>query len=222
MLRPNLILLVPLLLAFIGSTSAQCPKIAVIGPSGITPPGDVMTFQADVRGSASTFTYRWTVSTGTIESGQGTPEIAVRTDRSMTGGNVTASVDVSGFPADCPSTASEIVPVGGWICGMPVDEWRDLKPNDLRLRLDNVFAHLGLNPTHIGILVMTVTSKEPLNATNKRVQFVLRHAAFRRFDKSRIWFVLEPDDFVGTKYFDMPPGANVPCDKCQILKGSDL
>src|ERR1043166_4819416 len=51
-----------------------CPTVSVSGPSGVTAPGQPMTFVATVSG-AENATYNWTVSAGTISSGQGTSTI---------------------------------------------------------------------------------------------------------------------------------------------------
>lgn len=50
-------------------------------------------------------TYNWTVSAGTIQSGQGTSTITV--DTTGTGGQtITATVDVGGFPRECSTSNS--------------------------------------------------------------------------------------------------------------------
>ena len=70
-----------------------CPTLSVSGPAGLTNAGDTMTFTASASGD---LTYNWTVSAGTIESGQGTPSITVRTAAGMEGTNVTATVKIGG------------------------------------------------------------------------------------------------------------------------------
>src|SRR5436189_216350 len=45
----------------------SCPTLSVDGPSGLTAPGQPMTFTASVSGGD--VTYNWTVSAGTISSG---------------------------------------------------------------------------------------------------------------------------------------------------------
>lgn len=211
-----------LTLSLAGVLFAQCPTIAVIGPAGVTQFGDEMKFRAEVNAVGPRLEYSWSVSAGTITEGQGTAAIAVATDRSMAGGNVTATVTVGGLPPGCEKTASEIAPIDAIPCGMPVDEWANLKPNDERSRLDSFFAELSNNPDNIGLVTLVLTSTELLGAENSRVRFVLRHAAFRKFEKGRIWFALESGEIKRTTLRRVPPGAETPCDKCLLIKGSDL
>jgi len=94
----------------------DCPSISVDGPSGITPPGGTMTFTAALNGgSQDGLTYNWTVTDGTIASGQGTPSITVTAPTSEAGGNITATVEIGGYPAgcDCPKGGSATGPYGG-------------------------------------------------------------------------------------------------------------
>src|SRR5690606_20383933 len=92
----------------------DCGTLSVIGPAGITPPGQSMTFTANATGGSADVTYNWSVSSGTIESGQGTPSIVVSTTNDMANTSVTATVELGGLdPAcNCPSTASEVGPIG--------------------------------------------------------------------------------------------------------------
>jgi hypothetical protein len=76
--------------------------------------GADLTFTADVRGGASsvTPTYNWTVSAGSIKSGQGTSAIVV--DTADTGGQtITATVDVGGFDRKCSTSSSCTTAVAG-------------------------------------------------------------------------------------------------------------
>lgn len=108
----RLILIAMTILSFAFSLSAQiptCPQIRVVGPSGITPLGESMTFTTNVSGgTTSTYTYNWTVSAGTIEAGQGNPVISVRTNADLEGQTITASIEVGGLPQNCPTTASAL------------------------------------------------------------------------------------------------------------------
>ena len=102
--------------AFATAAAAQprappCPKVEAIGPttaSGKEP----MTFTAMVSGGdpAVDPTYNWTVSAGTIESGQGTSTITVNGEGATF---VTATADVGGYDRACPTAASTSVSVEG-------------------------------------------------------------------------------------------------------------
>lgn len=88
------------------TTDNPCPTVSVEGPSGIIEPGEIAIYSAEVnaRGLNITLLYKWTVSAGTIVSGQGTAKIEVR---NPTGWNTTARVEVQGFPIGCPNVDSE-------------------------------------------------------------------------------------------------------------------
>lgn len=189
----------------------SCPSISVAGPAGVTVPGDAMTFTATVAGgSQQDVTYNWSVSAGTIESGQGTPSITVRTDKSMSGGNITATVDVGGLPAgcNCPPTASETAPLST-IEAILVDEFGKLPNDEIRGRLDTFFADLSNNPGHQGYIINYGTDAQ----ITARERLITNHIAFRKFDRSRITLVrggASPDGDPRTKLWRVPPGAKDP------------
>jgi hypothetical protein len=206
-----------------GVCFGQCPTLSIVGPDGLTSPGDPMTFRLEP--ARSDLKYSWAVSVGTISKGQGTPVIVVATDSSMSGSNVTATVDIQGLRPDCVKRASESAPIEQVIvCGLVMDEWEVLKPNDVRGRLDAFLAELANNPLNTGIVVLHVTDKERFDSGNKRLQLVVKHAKFRGFDLNRIWFVLERNEYSKTKVYRVPPGAAMmPCDgPCITIKGGDL
>ncbi|MGD9631267.1 MAG: hypothetical protein AB7V18_18675 [Pyrinomonadaceae bacterium] len=205
-------------------TTAQCPAIKVTGPAGITNPGENVVFQVAINVVGPKLEFHWSVDKGMIVKGQGTPEITVLTDRSLAGEAVTATVEVEGLPQNCERISSEtagIAPVIG--CGYPFDEWGEMKPNDERGRLDLMFAELSNNPNNVGMIVFRVKPGDRLDPTNRRIQFVLKHVKFRKFDKSRIWFALELAEEKSTRLYRIPPGAETPaCDGCIIFRGESL
>jgi hypothetical protein len=81
----------------------KCPSITVTGVAG---EGPNALFSANVTSLVENLTYNWSVSSGTIEAGQGTLQIDVT---SAAGQSVTATVEVGGVPASCPGTASATV-----------------------------------------------------------------------------------------------------------------
>jgi hypothetical protein len=85
---------------------ASCPTVNVSCPDAVKDGADLR-FTASVSGGASgvTPTYNWTVSAGSIKSGQGTSTIVV--DTADTGGRtITATVDVGGFDRECSTARS--------------------------------------------------------------------------------------------------------------------
>ena len=87
----------------------SCPVITVTGPSSETPAGDLMEFSALATGISKDTQFNWTVSAGTIESGQGTTAIKVRTDREQQGMTITATLEIgndNNFGPMCETTTS--------------------------------------------------------------------------------------------------------------------
>lgn len=225
---PCVALAVIFILATALSVAAQgagsfCPKISVVGPAGITLAGDDITFVAEVAGTVLSIRYEWAVEGGTIVVGQGTARIKV------SGGSpnsvVKATVKIEGIPGFCQNSASEqagVAPKFG--CGMPLDEWGKLKPNDIRGRLDVFFADISNNPDSTGSITLYTLGSERRDAENSRVKLIVQHSKFRKFDLSRFIFVFEhePSDEIRTVLHRIPLGAELPCSDCVRINGSDL
>ena len=158
---PTHFIAVLVLLAAIGTfpASAQeaapsCPAVTVSCPDSVQA-GEELTFTASVSGGDANVdpTYNWSVSAGTISSGQGTSTIIV--DTAGTGGQtITATVDVGGYSRECSTSQS---------CTTSVTEkstpakklgeyiTRDLKANTAML--DNFIIELMNDPTAQGYII---------------------------------------------------------------------
>ncbi len=190
----------------------ECWTIDVTGPAGITQPGESMTFTANVSGGTATdITYNWSVSSGTITSGQGTPSITVSTSKEMANSSVTATVEVGGTGVceTCPRTDSET----GGIADLPkaqlIDEFGKMPNDDIRGRLDAFFADLSNNPQSQGYVILYGSEKE----MSTREKLISNHINFRNFDRSRITIVrggVHETGTVYTKLYRVPPGADNP------------
>jgi hypothetical protein len=135
-------------------TPSTCPTVRVSCPDA----GDEnapLTFTADVSGGDPnvTPTYNWTVSAGTISSGQGTSSITV--DTTGTGGQtVTATVDVGGFDRSCSTSSSCTTSVAKKAApAVKFGEYvtRDLSAN--KPQLDKFVNALQGDPTAQGYLI---------------------------------------------------------------------
>jgi hypothetical protein len=131
-----------------------CPQLTVNCPSDVED-GSTATFTANFTQGTPVVseTYNWTVSAGTITSGQGTSSIVV--DTKGTGGQtITATVEIGGVDPTCNRTAS---------CSTPVkprpnparkfDEYGDIRFNDEKARLDNFAIQLQNEPTAQGYII---------------------------------------------------------------------
>ena len=189
----------------------ECAMISVTGPAGITQPGESMTFTASASGgSASNLTYNWTVSAGTITSGQGTPSITVATTKEMANSSVTATVDVGGqCAATCQRNASETAGIADTIKPVLVDEFGKQSNDDIRSRLDTFFTELSNNPGSQGYIINYGTDKE----IAAREKLITNHINFRNQDRSKFTLVrggAHESGGVHTKLWRVPQGADNP------------
>jgi hypothetical protein len=129
-----------------------CPTVTVSCPDTGTA-GTPVTFTANVSGGDPnvTPTFNWTVSAGTISSGQGTSSITV--DTSGVSGTITATVDVGGYDRSCSTSNSCTVSFPPPTVARKVDEYGNIKFNDEKARLDNYAIELQNDPTAQGYLV---------------------------------------------------------------------
>jgi hypothetical protein len=189
----------------------SCPSLSVSGPAGITAPGSPMTFTANVSGGTqdATLTYNWTVSAGTIDSGQGTPSITVMAPSDGTT-NVTATVTLGGLDpnCNCPATASETAGVAPKPEASLVNEFGNIPADEVRAQLDAFFADLQSNPDAQGYII----NYGPDRQVAARERLIRNHIAFRRFDANRITIVNGGDRGEGlkTRLYRVPAGAENP------------
>jgi hypothetical protein len=189
----------------------ECPSLTVSGPAGITAPGGTMTFTANLSGgSQDQVTYNWTVSAGTIESGQGTPSITVSVPSDMAGGNITATVDIGGMDpsCNCPANASETAGISPNPENTLIDEFGKATDDDVKARVDNWYIQLNQNPNAQGYVINYGTPAE----IRRRKAQIQKAINFRKYDASRLTFVDGPDNGTGpdTKFYLVPPGADNP------------
>jgi hypothetical protein len=131
-----------------------CPQVSVSCPSEVDA-GQSITFTASLAGETggATPTYNWSVSAGTISSGQGTSTITVDTAGVAT--SVTATVSVGGLDPSCNATSScttgvkppKQVPT-------KFDEYGNIRFNDEKARLDNYAIQLQNAPGAGGTIIV--------------------------------------------------------------------
>ncbi|MGB7070274.1 MAG: hypothetical protein WBD22_12335 [Pyrinomonadaceae bacterium] len=189
----------------------ECPTITVSGPAGITAPGGTMTFTANVSGgSQDSVTYNWSVSAGEITSGQGTTSITVAVPSEMSGGDITATIDVGGTDPSCgcDTSWSASGPVDTKPTATQTDEFGPLSNDEIRARLDAFFATLANDPNAQGYIINYGTNRQ----IAARERLIQNHINFRNFDRSRVTLVQGGDLGTGasTKLYTVPPGADNP------------
>jgi hypothetical protein len=134
-------------------TDVVCPNITSSCPDAVEP-GTPITFSANVgAGTPPASTYNWTVSAGTITSGQGTTSITVSTEN-LGGQSVTATVEVGGLDPSCGRTTSCTTQIKAPPAGpRKFDEYGNIRFNDEKARLDNFAIQLQNEPTAQGYII---------------------------------------------------------------------
>ncbi len=196
-----------------------CPTLSVQGPSGVTEPGQPMTFTANVSGGGGDVMYSWRVTRNGEAvnfSGDGTPVITVQTDRSWADTNVTAEVTISGagLCADCPRIDDETAPIAPLPRAVLIDTCkandtpRCLTDDDIKARVDAFYIELNNNPNDVGYIITYGTPKE----IARREAQIRKAIKFRKYDGSRVVFVQGGNTGEGavTRFWRVPPGANPP------------
>ena len=135
-------------------TPPPCPTVSVSCPDTGTV-GQPVTFTANVSGGDAnvTATYNWTVSAGTISSGQGTSSITVDTTGVAGGSTITATVDVGGYDRSCSTSSSCTVNFPANPLARKIDEYGNIRFNDEKARLDNYAIELQNDPTATGQII---------------------------------------------------------------------
>ena len=132
-----------------------CPDIRVDCPSGLTLAGQPITFTANVSGGDpnASLTYNWTVSAGTISSGQGTSSITVDTTGLSSGSSIIGTVTVGGLDPSCTASQSCTAGINRQEEARKFDEYGNIKRNDEKARLDNFANELQANPGAQGYII---------------------------------------------------------------------
>jgi hypothetical protein len=204
------------------SMGAQCPTVKVFGPQGVTLDKEIV-FRAEIGVIYPKLDYLWQLDKGIILDGQGTPKITVSTF-GLRGQTITATVQIAGLPDHCANSSLGIADIGQPPTWCWEDTFSSLKPNEIRGHLDPLFVGLGRNPEQVGLIELRVTQVEKFDLSNSRIQLILKHAKFRKFDHRRLWFVLQVAEDSWTSWTRIKPEAEyeIPCGQCLIIKGEHL
>ncbi len=189
----------------------ECPVTAVLAGEKVR----VGTkFEGGHTGDAYSPTYNWSLSAGTIVSGQGTMEIEIEVgsdlidiihvnlDRSFTqahypGVQRSANCQIAVLPSPQPRL---------------VDEFRTAGSNceEGFARLDSFFVELGNDPTATGVIAVHEDAADARAATRRENQ-LRNHFTFRKFPLDRVTFVRGKARAKGTTQFWLvTAGASMP------------
>jgi hypothetical protein len=207
----------------------SCPKIIVTGPSSTINRGDQMEFYVTV-GNRLTKDYRydWTVSLGTIISGQGTPIIRVGTNAARAGSVITALVKVSSLPGHCENASSDTGSVTAKLEGDPVNRFGKITNGNVRAYLDNFLVEMMNDANSKGLIALKLNKNWSYGQKYYFVKLRYDHLVFRKIDKTRITFSLDLNDGYDeeeTALWIVPPGAEFPeqdNNKIRFIKAEDM
>lgn len=131
----------------------DCPIVTVSSPDSV-PAGQTLAFAANVSGGGGevTPTFNWTISAGTIGSGQGTSMISVET-AGLENQTVTATVDVGGYGRACSASSSSTTAVGKKIDPRKIDEYVVIESAGDIKRLDAFALELKNDPAATGYII---------------------------------------------------------------------
>lgn len=154
-----------------------------------------MTFTTNIgKGQPDNPGYAWSITAGTIESGQGTAAIRVRTTPDMRGSNVTAMVKIRGVGEGCVDTASETAGIAQMPPVEPVDEFGTPAKHDMRARIDNLFIHLRHDPRLEALLIVHLNPKDSTAVKRSYLNNIYGAIVFLKNDPSRVTFVIAENE----------------------------
>ena len=162
-----------------------CPNVSIYCPDTVTL-GAPVTFTANISGGTPTVTptYNWTISAGTIISGQGTPTIQVDTT-GLAGQSINATVEVGGYNLDCKASCSVQIPRK--ISSNLVDRYTNIPRDDEKARLDNFAIQLQNEPSAKGYIVVYGGPRTNSAEKQKRIKRAQDYlVSTRGIDASRI------------------------------------
>jgi hypothetical protein len=170
------------------SPLTPCATVTVSGLSEVEP-GTMLVFDARMTGPIHTTKpeFKWTVSAGTIKSGQGTEVIVVDTV-GLGGQEVTATAELTGASPGCKASASSTTKVKPPIvCNFPFDQYGDIEFEDEKARLDNFAIQIANEPLATGQIIMFAGRETFRNEAAERLARAKSYLMdVRQIDRNRI------------------------------------
>jgi hypothetical protein len=155
--------------------------------------------------------YLWTVSGGKITRGQGTSAIELTPGLEDEGNNIFVTVKLDGLPENCLDTSTHTFAIDRLIFDPSwFDTFGKLPKDDLYGRLDNFFVAIRNDPGATGLIILEFDKAETRTKKIKRLNEILKHANYRKFDKSRLKFLIaDQANEEYTRLCLVPEGAKI-------------
>lgn len=220
-----------LLLVFCFSVYSQtdnyaCPANFALFPQGIVSIENPVKIAVNSVENAdkSNLKYEWTISAGKIVKGQGTSEIEVIANQEEAGLNITVVVKIIGLQNEC--SISEIFgseqPMA---CGLAVDNFGKLEPNDFKLRLDVFLAEVITNKDDKGLIIVEFYKSDSVKNKKAYLKLIKNHIKFRKAEISRFLIAIAENEIEQqTTFYRVPPKAELPISYKEyiLVEGIDL
>ena len=131
------------------AVAIPCPQFQVQGPNRPMRDGEQVNFAANVGGGDPKVQpiYSWSISTGTIISGQGTRSIVVDSTGAGNEREIIADLLVGGYSYECTNRAASTAKIAA--PANKVDEFGDLPEKDEAGKLDSIIKFLAQSPDRV-------------------------------------------------------------------------
>src|SRR5689334_23203274 len=180
-----------------------CPTLSITGPPGITRPGELITFTADLKNVVGySVRYNWSITGGAVESGQGTSVIKVRRTSPL-GSAPSASVKLEGLPEECANGASET-----W-CELlapqaeKLDQFSEPLDSIDKVRLQRIAASVDNNPNSQLYIFAPLDVRARMAIVERLSNAIPSHPV----STSRMTFVESGSKSSTLQFWLVPPGA---------------
>jgi hypothetical protein len=189
-----------------------CPAIEISCPTYVAI-DQPLTFKSKYSGGVPanvTPLYNWTVSAGTIISGQGTDTITVDT-KGQAGQTIRASLSMGGYNLECAADCAVTIPLPKATSRI-FDDYLNIARNDEKARLDNFGIELQNDPTATGyVIVYPGRSSKRAEVQDHFGRVIDYLVNSRGIDKNRIRTIEGPKkDQLHKELWLVPQGATPP------------
>ena len=189
-----------------------CPAIEISCPTNVAI-DQPLTFSSRYSGGVPANVspvFNWTVSAGTIISGQGTDTITVDT-KGLAGQTVRASLSMGGYNLECAADCAVTIPLPKRE-SLKFDDYLNIARNDEKARLDNFAIALQNDPTATGYVIVypgrTSKRAEVQDQFGRVIDYLVNS---RQIDKSRIRTIEGPKrEQLSKELWVTPQGATPP------------
>lgn len=210
-----------LIVAVCGSAFAQtpdCPTLSITGPSSMVKPREIANFTVavDTKGKHYELKYSWSVSAGTIVSGQGTTSIGVRVAEQ---GNLTATVEVGGLPEGCSGVISEASFGDPPPQAIKIGQFSDPMSRSAKAVLDQAVASANDNPTSQLYILIGHIGGKPTETARANQAAVLKYLSQNSVDPESVTVAGVYAEVELMQLWFVPSGATYPrCLECEELE----